>query len=110
MYYDHLITLDNEFRYIWHGGKIISSYVFLVNRYFAFFAVSCSLASSDGGRTHTARDDQNIPVAILSFFPILTTIEVSVLSYHSCPSFVTLRPFVYRGAQRLQCLSTAAGT
>ena len=85
LYYDHLITLDDEFQYIWRRRKNISSYIFLVNRYFTFFAVSCKIASFNDRPpvTHTTRDDQNIPVAVFSSFPILTVFEVSVPSRSS---------------------------
>ncbi|KAJ6597560.1 hypothetical protein DFH09DRAFT_1272231 [Mycena vulgaris] len=36
LFWDHLITLDNEINLIWRRKKSLSSYSFLVNRYFAF--------------------------------------------------------------------------
>ena len=41
VYYDHLITFDSEYRYVWRKIRSPSSWLFLINRYFAFFSV-CS--------------------------------------------------------------------
>ncbi|KAF8874543.1 hypothetical protein BD779DRAFT_1678686 [Infundibulicybe gibba] len=38
LYYDHLITLGREIKYIWRRPKMLSAYLFLANRYFAFSA------------------------------------------------------------------------
>ncbi|KAH8828603.1 hypothetical protein DL96DRAFT_1595160 [Flagelloscypha sp. PMI_526] len=35
LFYDHLITFDNEYRWIWKKPKTFSSYAFLINRYVA---------------------------------------------------------------------------
>ncbi|KAF8874536.1 hypothetical protein BD779DRAFT_1678681 [Infundibulicybe gibba] len=35
-YYDHLITVDREIKYLWTRPKKPSTYLFLVNRYFLF--------------------------------------------------------------------------
>ncbi|THV01134.1 hypothetical protein K435DRAFT_836962 [Dendrothele bispora CBS 962.96] len=37
LFWDHLLTFDDEFEYIWSRPKIISSYLFFVNRYLSFF-------------------------------------------------------------------------
>ncbi|KAJ3768373.1 hypothetical protein FB446DRAFT_280586 [Lentinula raphanica] len=37
LYYDHLLTLDAESRLIWKRSRNSSRYLFLFNRYFAFF-------------------------------------------------------------------------
>ncbi|KXN91196.1 hypothetical protein AN958_02515 [Leucoagaricus sp. SymC.cos] len=37
-YYDHLLTLRQEIKYIWGRAKTQSSYYFLFNRYFSFFS------------------------------------------------------------------------
>ena len=39
VYYDHLITFDSEYRYIWKRLGSPSSWLFLINRYFAFLSV-----------------------------------------------------------------------
>ncbi|KAF8874546.1 hypothetical protein BD779DRAFT_1804908 [Infundibulicybe gibba] len=38
LYYDHLITIDREIKYIWRRPKTPSAYMFLANRYFSFSA------------------------------------------------------------------------
>ena len=40
LYYDHLITLDDEVKYMWSKPLSKPSLFFFVNRYFAFIAVS----------------------------------------------------------------------
>ena len=40
LYYDHLITLDDEYNYMWTKPWSKPSLFFFVNRYFAFIAVS----------------------------------------------------------------------
>jgi len=37
LYYDHLLTLDSEVKFIWKRHRNFSAYLFLINRYFAFF-------------------------------------------------------------------------
>ncbi|KAJ3825724.1 hypothetical protein F5880DRAFT_1610878 [Lentinula raphanica] len=37
LYYDHLLTLDDEIQFIWKRAGSTSRYIFLLNRYFAFF-------------------------------------------------------------------------
>lgn len=39
LYYDHCITFDDEYRYIWQNKLSGASWLFFVNRYFAFLAV-----------------------------------------------------------------------
>lgn len=39
LYYDHSMTLDDEIRYIWLQRKFTGSWIFLFNRYLAFFSV-----------------------------------------------------------------------
>ncbi|KAF8890468.1 hypothetical protein BD779DRAFT_1671402 [Infundibulicybe gibba] len=38
LYYDHLITIDREIKYIWRRPKMLSAYLFLANRYASFSA------------------------------------------------------------------------
>ncbi|KAF8874554.1 hypothetical protein BD779DRAFT_1678696 [Infundibulicybe gibba] len=38
LYYDHLITIDREIKYVWKRPKMLSAYLFLANRYFSFSA------------------------------------------------------------------------
>ncbi|KAF8874555.1 hypothetical protein BD779DRAFT_1678697 [Infundibulicybe gibba] len=38
LYYDHLITIDREIKYVWRRPKKTSAYLFLANRYFSFLA------------------------------------------------------------------------
>ncbi|KAJ7661144.1 hypothetical protein B0H17DRAFT_1212331 [Mycena rosella] len=38
LYFDHLITLDREISLVWRKRKSLSSYSFLLNRYFAFIS------------------------------------------------------------------------
>jgi len=37
--YDHLVTLDDEIELIWHAGWSLGKILFLLNRYYALFAV-----------------------------------------------------------------------
>ncbi|KAK0482180.1 hypothetical protein IW261DRAFT_1466651 [Armillaria novae-zelandiae] len=37
LYWDHLITIDDELRLLWNKPKTLASYLFFVNRYLAFF-------------------------------------------------------------------------
>ncbi|KAF9061371.1 hypothetical protein BDP27DRAFT_1406711, partial [Rhodocollybia butyracea] len=37
LYYDHFLTLDKEIQFIWKRPRNSSSYLFFINRYFAFF-------------------------------------------------------------------------
>ena len=46
LYYDHLVTLSDEWLHVWMGKRSGAFYLFLVNRYFAFFAVRKSLLMS----------------------------------------------------------------
>lgn len=39
LYYDHVVTFDDEYRYIWQNKWSGASCLFFVNRYFAFLAV-----------------------------------------------------------------------
>ncbi|KAJ3813463.1 hypothetical protein F5876DRAFT_63123 [Lentinula aff. lateritia] len=67
LYYDHLLTLDAEIRLIWKRSRNSSRYLFLFNRYLAFFGniaaaypvYSSSLTlsnihSADAGYSHCA--------------------------------------------------------
>ncbi|CAA7269882.1 unnamed protein product [Cyclocybe aegerita] len=38
LFYDHVITLDAEIKYVWRRNKNANAYLFFVNRYFAFVA------------------------------------------------------------------------
>ncbi|KAF8874553.1 hypothetical protein BD779DRAFT_1678695 [Infundibulicybe gibba] len=38
LYYDHLITIDREIKYVWGRPKMLSAYLFLANRYVPFLA------------------------------------------------------------------------
>jgi hypothetical protein len=40
LYYDHAITFDEEYRYVWKNAHSSAAVLFLVNRYFALFSVS----------------------------------------------------------------------
>lgn len=39
LYFDHIISLDNEVNLLWGRGKSLSAYCFFVNRYFALITV-----------------------------------------------------------------------
>ena len=40
LYYDHVITFDDEFRRIWKGPRKLNFFLFMINRYLKFFTVS----------------------------------------------------------------------
>lgn len=86
LYYDHLITIDDEYRHIWCHRKTGSSYLFLVNRYFSFFAVSHTLLILLSAWGTHARKTQNIAISIGHFFYIFPTVEASVRSIFACTS------------------------
>ena len=46
LYYDHLITFDDEYRYIWARLKSPASWLFLLNRFVAFVYVCAALLVS----------------------------------------------------------------
>ena len=74
LFYDHLLTFDDEVNFIWLNRKIGSSYLFVLNRYFAFFAVRRIPAVLLDHLSYEST--QNITVLIGAVFPVLHTSEV----------------------------------
>ena len=84
LYYDHLITLGDEYWRIWRNLRVGASWYFLLNRYFAFFAVGLCDAVSLYGALITARVVQNIGVLAGNFFP-----------WHTEEVYVALFPLIF---------------
>ncbi|KAK0454091.1 uncharacterized protein EV420DRAFT_1765901 [Desarmillaria tabescens] len=74
LYWDHLITIDDELRLLWSKPKTFGSYLFFTNRYLAFFG--------------------NITVAILGFTALSTT---------SCNKYALYRQILLVVSQIVVC-------
>lgn len=74
LYWDHLITIDDELRLLWNKPKTLASYLFFTNRYLAFFG--------------------NITVTILGF----TTLSVT-----SCNNYALYRQVLLVASQIVVC-------
>ncbi|KAK0203852.1 hypothetical protein DFS33DRAFT_1334698 [Desarmillaria ectypa] len=74
LYWDHLITIDDELRLIWNKPKTFGSYLFFTNRYLAFFG--------------------NITVTILGF---------TTLSPTSCNRYALYRQILLVSTQVVVC-------
>ena len=46
VYYDHFITFDDEYKFIWRHWRSRASWLFFLNRYFAFFTVCLQITIS----------------------------------------------------------------
>ncbi|KAJ3833113.1 hypothetical protein F5878DRAFT_633502 [Lentinula raphanica] len=91
LYYDHLLTLDAESRLIWKRSRNSSRYLFLFNRYFAFFgnivaAVSLYSSSLSSSSCHS----------LVIFHQIFMTITQAVIS-----GILTLRVYALYGCRKL---------
>lgn len=74
LYWDHLITIDDELRLLWNKPKTLASYLFFANRYLAFFG--------------------NITVTTLGF----TTLSVT-----SCDNYALYRQILLVASQIVVC-------
>ncbi|KAK0192493.1 hypothetical protein F5146DRAFT_1040242 [Armillaria mellea] len=77
LYWDHLITIDDELRLLWNKPKTWASYLFFANRYLAFFG--------------------NITVTTLGF----TTLSVTIL--RSCDNYALYRQILLVASQIVVC-------